>query len=104
MDKPCYRRTLQPSELCYEARSPANCEEEEAFLIEVADNDDMDVRIAAVAALGKIGGEEAEEYLEACLDDDSEAIREAAEQALEDIDVIKDPGSIRWFDLRSPEE
>ena len=73
------------------------------YLIEVADDDDIDVRIAAIIALGKIGDDEAQEYLKACLEDESEAIREAAQQALDDIDVIRDPVSIRWVDLGRPE-
>lgn len=94
------------AELRYEAAGACGELGEEAavpYLIGVADDDDMDVRIAAIVALGKIGGEEAQEYLELCLKDESEAIQEAAEQALDDINVMEDPGSIPWFDTRRPE-
>lgn len=94
------------AELRYEAAGACGELGEEAavpYLIEVADEDDMDVRIAAIVALGKIGGDEVQEYLQSCLKDESEAIREAAEQALDDIDVMQDPGSIPWFDTRRPE-
>ena len=54
------------AELRYEAAGACGDLGEEIavpYLIEVADDDDVDVRIAAIIALGKIGDEEAQEYL-----------------------------------------
>ena len=73
------------------------------YLIEIVNDDDIDVQIAAIQALGKIGNDEAKERLELCLKDKSQAIREAAEQALEDIETLSDPGSIPFFNIGRPE-
>ena len=60
-------------------------------LIELIDDPALPVRLAAIAALGEIGGEEAREALVYALEDELEAVREAAEAALEEIDFFEDP-------------
>lgn len=54
---------------------------------------DSQVRFSAIAALGDIGGDEAEESLREFLDHPDDTIREAASEALEGIEVYKDPFS-----------
>src|SRR5437764_1162340 len=60
-------------------------------LIELIDDPALPVRLAAIAALGEIGGQEAREALVYALEDELEAVREAAEAALEEIDFFEDP-------------
>jgi len=57
--------------------------------------DDDEVQLAGIRALGKIGGNEAKEYLEQCLDNPSEVIRQAAEEALHELEMGEDPFSFR---------
>jgi HEAT repeat protein len=51
-------------------------------LAELIYDDDIDVQLAVIHALGTIGGAEARECLELCMDDEEDAIRLAAEEAL----------------------
>jgi len=52
---------------------------------------DTDVRLAAIQALGKIGGSEAKNCLEECQYNSSEAVREAARQALAELEAWETP-------------
>jgi len=93
------------AELRYEAATACGeLGEEEAVarLVALTEDDDADVRLAAVQALGKIGGSEAKECLEMCLSHRSEAVRQVAEQALYELEVLTEPSSIPWLDLRRP--
>jgi HEAT repeat protein len=85
----------EDAEMRYEAAGACGeLEEEEAvpYLVEVASEDsDVDVRVAAVQALGKIGGITAKECLKQCLESVSEAVRQAAEQALNEVAIAEDP-------------
>lgn len=56
---------------------------------------DTQVQQSAIAALGIIGGSEAEAALSECLNHPEEHIRAAAEDALEDLGLGKDPISFR---------
>jgi HEAT repeat protein len=56
---------------------------------------DTQVQQSAIAALGIIGGSEAEAALGECLNYPEEHIRAAAEDALEDLGLGKDPISFR---------
>lgn len=56
---------------------------------------DIQVQQSAIAALGIIGGSEAEAALSECLNNPEEHIRTAAEDALEDLGLGKDPISFR---------
>jgi len=64
-------------------------------LIELVNDADVDdeVQLAGIRALGKIGGNEAKECLEQCLDNSSEVIRQAAEEALHELEMEEDPFS-----------
>ena len=56
---------------------------------------DSQVSLSAIAALGKIGGSEAEDILRECLTHSDEHIRQAAGEALEELGFEKDPLSFR---------
>ena len=77
--------TNTDDEIRYEAVGACGeLEEEEAVphLIRLIDDQDRDVQLATIQTLGKIGGTRAKECLQQCLGDPSEAIHQAAEQAL----------------------
>jgi len=82
-------------EVRYEAAGACGeLEEEEATvpcLLKLINDPDVDVQMAAIQALGKIGGTAAKECLESCLNNTSEAIRQAAEQALNELEAKETP-------------
>jgi len=86
-------------EIRYEAAGACGeleCEEAVPSLITLAKyDDDVEVRMAAIQALGKIGNVQAREYLEQCLKNTSIAVREAAQEAIQNIDATDDPLSLR---------
>ncbi len=53
----------------------------------------IDVQLAAIQALGKIGSSEAKKCLEQCQNNPSEAIRQMAEQALQELEAWEAPFS-----------
>ncbi len=58
-------------------------------LIELIETDpDPEVQEMAIWALGRIGGKEARRVLEACCESESEALRQAAEEALDELDFL----------------
>jgi HEAT repeat protein len=63
----------------------------------VADDPDQEVREAAVWALGHIGGQQARDILEACVQGDDEALSEAAAEALEEIDLLGESTGIPLY-------
>ncbi len=74
-------------------------EEEAVFqLVELTDDSDIEVQLAAILALGKIGGSEARQHLERCLESGSEAVSEAAAQALHELEVIVEPLSANYIE------
>ncbi len=85
-------------EIRYEAAGACGELEEEAAvprLIRLVNDQDVDVRMAAIQALGKIGNTQAKECLKQCLESTSEAVRQAAEEALHMIATEEDPLSFR---------
>lgn len=52
---------------------------------------DTDVELAAIQALGKIGGSEAKNHLEECQHNSSQAIRDAAREALAELEAWENP-------------
>jgi HEAT repeat protein len=68
-------------------------ETEEAVprLSELIEDDDAQVSLAAIEALGQIGGSAAKAVLEQCLDNPIESIREAAQDALEVLGFWEEP-------------
>ena len=78
----------------YEAAGACGELEEEAavpHLIMLIGDPDTDVQVAAIQALGKIGGTKAKECLEQCLNNISKAVRQAAEQALKELEAKEAP-------------
>jgi HEAT repeat protein len=61
------------------------------YLIEITNDDDADIRMASVQALGKIGGNEAQEHLKKCIEHHSEAMHQATIQALHELEMITEP-------------
>ena len=81
------------AELRYEAVGACGeLEEEEAvpYIIELINDPYIDVQLAAIQTLGKIGSAEAKDCLKQCLDNTSEAICQATEQALQELEVGED--------------
>jgi len=66
-----------------------------SHIIELVNDPDTAVQLAAIQTLGKIGSTETKECLEHCLNNPSDAIRQAAEQALHELEVTEDPFSFR---------
>ena len=89
--------TSADAEVCYEAAGA--CSELEAketipYLVELVNGPEVDVQMAAIQALGKIGGPEAKECLEQCLNNPDEVISQAVEQALLELEVKQDPPAL----------
>ena len=72
------------------ARASGELELAEAVpdLIDLLDEDDVDLRDSAVWALGRIGGPAARRALEACCMATDEGLREAAEEALAELEFL----------------
>jgi HEAT repeat protein len=86
--------TSNDSEMRYEAAcSCGELGEEEAIgeLIPLTDDTDAEVRLATIQALGKIGGREAKEHLQQCLNHPNEAVCQLATDALHEIEVFAEP-------------
>jgi len=81
-------------QLRFEAvRACAELEAGEAVphLLELTRDSDPEVQLSAIGALGQIGSSEAKEGLQECLENPEDKIREAAQEALEDIKFWEDP-------------
>lgn len=86
--------TSDEPELRFEAVTAAGSIGEERSVIDLIDrlrDDDVEVRMAAIAALGAIGGQLAINTLRKLTEDDSEAIADAAEDALEEAQILSNP-------------
>lgn len=79
-------------EMRYEAaRACGELEASDALsaLIDLIEADpDPEVQEMAIWALGRIGGKEARRVLEACCESEDEALRQAAEEALDELDFL----------------
>jgi len=75
------------------ARACAELEADDAVpgLIELTRDEDAQVRLAAVEALGRIGGNEAKQALQECRDGPDDAMSEAAEDALDEMKFWENP-------------
>jgi HEAT repeat protein len=81
-------------EMRYEAASAAGeLGESEAVsrLIELTSDEDVEVKLAAVRALGKLGGQEAKQRLKTLKASKSQAIREASEISMTEIEAYEEP-------------
>ena len=61
------------------------------FVVDMLDDPSLDVRLAAISALGQIGGDEARDGLLYALEDKRDAVREAAQEALSNLESDEDP-------------
>lgn len=66
-------------------------------LITLLDDDDLEIRLAAIGALGEIGGDVARKALQRCARSPEDAMRDAANEALDAMDLDGDPLSISPF-------
>lgn len=72
-------------------------------LVQMIDEDpDLQVQEMAIWALGRIGGREAREALEICTESDNESIAQAAEEALDELNLFSD--SLALFDFGEDED
>ena len=68
-------------------------------LVQMSTNDpDREVQLAAVWALGRIGGRAAREALEAFFESDDEALSQAAAEALDEMDLLSESVAIPLFE------
>jgi HEAT repeat protein len=81
------------------ARASGELEIEEALpdLLRLLGDEDIEIRDAAVWALGRIGGREARRALKACCASDDENLVEAAEEALAELDFMAGDDSMPSF-------
>jgi HEAT repeat protein len=88
----------EDAEIRYEAAGALGAiGEEEAvpYLIKLGNDLDTEVQMAILQALGNIGGRRAKEYLQYSLDAESQAVRDAARQALVELEASEDPLSLQ---------
>lgn len=85
------------------ARASGELQIEEALpdLLRLLDDPDIEIRDAAVWALGQIGGREAKRALKACCASGDEDLREAAEEALAELDFMAGDNSMPSFFFQS---
>jgi HEAT repeat protein len=73
------------------------------LLVDLIENDpDLQVQEVAIWALGRIGGNQAQEALEICADSEIEAIASAAEEALDEINLFG--GTLDLLDFDEDED
>ncbi len=74
-------------------------------LVELVEDVDSEVQEAAIWALGQIGGDEARRALENCRRSDNEALRDAAREALRELEFLHgDLGAFLLFDFFEEED
>ncbi len=73
------------------AMAAADYEDSVGALADLVDDPDTSVRLAAIASLGQIGGPEARDTLVYCYESSDPVIREAATNALAEIEATEDP-------------
>ncbi len=70
----------------------------EQLIAMIDEDDDQEIREMAVWALGRIGGTAAKEALELCTEHENEALAQAAEEALEELNLFGDELMLYDFD------
>jgi HEAT repeat protein len=95
LDNPNPELRFEAARACGELEASAAV----AQLIDMSFNDpDREVQQAAVWALGRIGGREARQALEACCESDDEALSEAAAEALDEMELLGEALGIPLFE------
>lgn len=98
LDNPNTEIRFEAARACGELEAPQAVEK----LVHLVDEDpDLEVQEMAIWALGRIGGQQAREMLELCLESEVEAIRLAAEEALDELNLFS--GSFDLFDFGGPD-
>lgn len=95
------------AEMRYEAAAACGELREEAavpHLVRLTGDSDTEVQLAAIQALGKIGGSQAKEALKRCQRHSREVIRQVAEEALEGLEAVTEPFSIKIYGGRNQGE
>lgn len=81
------------------AEAAANYEDTVDALTDLVDDPALPVRLAAINSLGQIGGAEARDVLIYCYESTDPAMREAAANALEEMEAAEDPlGNLSPYD------
>ena len=86
------------AEMCYEAAGVCGELGEVAavpHLIKLVNDPDVNARLAAIKAPGKIGGVKAKECLKKCLSSTDEVTQAAAEEALHQLQMEEDPLTVK---------
>ena len=87
-----------PSKLfkCEAIRACAELESEEAVqrIIQFLSDENSEIQLTAIEALGHIGGYYAKKALQQCMDNEADEIQQAAEDALNEIDFWDDPAHL----------
>lgn len=95
------KETMSPSPpLRFEAANAcAQLEEEDAVphLIPLMDDDDLQVQLSAIRAVGTIGGPLAKKALRKCIRDGDPAVEDAARESLEMVDAMEDVYSFNYL-------
>jgi HEAT repeat protein len=65
---------------------------------------DLEVKLAAVWALGQIGGQEAQRVLEICYEQGDEALQDAAEEALAEMDLMEGVVDFSLYDFAGDQD
>lgn len=65
---------------------------------------DLEVKLAAVWALGQIGGQEAQRVLEVCVEQGDPALQDAADEALEELDFMEGAIDLSLYDFADSDD
>ena len=81
------------------ANACAQLEEEDAVphLIPLMDDDDLQVQLSAIRAVGTIGGPLAKKALRRCIKEGDAAVEDAAQESLEMVEAMEDVYSFHYL-------
>jgi HEAT repeat protein len=70
-------------------------EESVPYLADLIEDPDLDVQMAVIRALGQIGGAQARRHLQTAMKSESEATKQAASEALDELESEENPFDVR---------